>query len=186
MRKTLAIAALTASALTAALSACGSGKGGDGADTVVTHPLPDTLRVATLYSPTSYFIYREEEMGYDYALVADWASDKGMVLDIRVAPKLETAIQRLDSAKVDIIAYQVPVTDTYNRQVLHCGPVSETSQILVQKKGRDTLLTDVTQLVGHDVYVERNSKYHQRISNLNSELGGGIRIHPVYRDTLIT
>ena len=185
MRKTLAIAALTASALTAALSACGSGKGGDGADTVVTHPLPDTLRVATLYSPTSYFIYREEEMGYDYALVADWASDKGMVLDIRVAPKLETAIQWLDSAKVDIIAYQVPVTDTYNRQVLHCGPVSETSQILVQKKGRDTLLTDVTQLVGHDVYVERNSKYHQRISNLNSELGGGIRIHSVDRDTLI-
>lgn len=186
MRPTFAIAVLTASALAAGLSACGNGKGGGQADTVVTHPLPDTLRVATLYSPTSYFIYREEEMGYDYALVSDWASDKGMVLDVHVAPRLETAIQWLDSAKVDIIAYQVPVTDAYNRLVLHCGPVSETSQILVQSRARDTLITDVTQLIGHDVYVERNSKYHQRINNLNSELGGGIRIHPVDRDTLIT
>lgn len=186
MKPTLAIATLTVAALGAALSACGNGKAGEQADTVVTHLLPDTLRVATLYSPTSYFIYREEEMGYDYALVSDWATDKGMVLDIHVAPRLETALQWLDSAKVDIIAYQVPVTDTYNRLVKHCGPLSETSQILVQSRRRDTLLTDVTQLVGHDVYVERNSKYHQRINNLNSELGGGIRIHPVDRDTLIT
>ena len=88
MRKTLAIAALTASALTAALSACGSGKGGDGADTVVTHPLPDTLRVATLYSPASYFHYRDENMGFDYSLVSALAREKGMELDLTVAPSL--------------------------------------------------------------------------------------------------
>ena len=39
------------------------------------HPLPDTLRVATLYSPSSYFLFRDEEMGYDYSLVKQFASD---------------------------------------------------------------------------------------------------------------
>jgi len=50
--------------------ACGSGQTSDRQDDSVTiAKLPDTLRVATLYSPTSYFIYKEERMGYDYSLV---------------------------------------------------------------------------------------------------------------------
>ena len=64
----------------AATMACGgSGSGSETAseaDTVVTYTLPDTLRVGTLYSPASYFIYRETEMGYDYDLVKRFAADK--------------------------------------------------------------------------------------------------------------
>ena len=48
--------------------------------------LPDTLRVATLYSPRSYFIYRDEPMGYDYSLISQFAEDKGMQLSLEVAP----------------------------------------------------------------------------------------------------
>lgn len=47
------------------------------------------------------------------------------------------------------------------------------------------MITDVTQLVGRDVYVEKDSKYHQRLRNLNDEIGGGINIVAVDRDTLI-
>ena len=167
-----------------ALTGCGHGQGdGDSADTL--HALPDTLRVATLYSPTSYFIYREEKMGYDYTLVQDFCADKRMTMDLRVAPSLETALQWLDSGSVDLVAYQVPVTKQYNSMVAHCGPVTTTTQVLVQPRG-DSIITDVTQLVGRDVYVEKNSKYQQRLENLNSELGGGIKIHNVDRDTLIT
>ena len=46
------------------------------------HKFPDTLRVGTLYSPTSYFIYREETMGYDYDLVSKLATDKDIKLRI--------------------------------------------------------------------------------------------------------
>lgn len=59
--------------------------------------------------------------------------------------------------------------------------------MLVQpKRGEEELITDVTGLVGKDVYVEAESKYEARMNNLNQELGGGIRIHPVNRDTMIT
>ena len=151
------------------------------------HHLPDTLRVATLYSPTSYFMFRDEEMGYDYSLIKSFADDKGLVLDLVVAPGMEKMIEMLDSGLVDVAAYEIPVTAEYKQKVLACGPENYTSQVLVQPRrpGRE-LITDVTQLVGKDVYVERNSKYQFRLENLNEELGGGINIHTVDRDTLIT
>lgn len=148
--------------------------------------LPDTLRVATLYSPTSYFIYRDTPMGYDYSLLHALASEKGFEVDLHVAASLSDAIKMLDSGEVDLIAYEVPVTSEYRGRILHCGPENVTSQVLVQPASSTDLITDVTQLVGRDIYVEADSKYLQRIENLNSELGGGIKIHSVARDTLIT
>ncbi len=164
-----------------------SSTGGNGSGDTAAHTWPDTLRVATLYSPESYFIYRGQEMGYDYELVTALAVDKDMVLKFDIAPSLSRAVELLDSGKVDLIAYEVPVTAEYKEKVVACGPENITTQVLVQpKRGEEELITDVTDLVGKDVYVEADSKYEARIRNLNEELGGGIKIHPVNRDTLIT
>ena len=149
---------------------------------------PDTLRVATLYSPGSYFIYRETKMGYDYDLVNSLVKDKGIALKLEVAPGLATAVEWLDSGKVDLIAYEIPVTAEYKSHVLHCGPKNVTTQVLVQPKTKKEAdrISDVTALVGRDIYVEAGSKYEARLNNLNDELGGGINIHAIDRDTLIT
>ncbi len=151
------------------------------------HPLPDTLTVATLYSPTSYFIYKEEEMGYDYSLIKEFAADKGIALHIKVAPNLQDMIEWLDSGYVDLIAYEVPMTAENRESVVECGPRSESFQVLVQpRKKNEQLVTDETQLVGRDIYVEGDSKYYHRLVNLDEELGGGLNIHIVERDTIIT
>ncbi len=149
--------------------------------------LPDTLRVATLYSPSSYFLYRDEPMGYDYSLVTQFAKDKGMELELTIAPSLHAMIEMLDSGLVDIAAYEVPVTAEYRSKVVPCGPETLTHQVLVQPlvNGRPRI-TDVTQLVGEEVYVEAHSKYLHRLENLDNELGGGVKIRSVDRDTLIT
>ena len=157
-----------------------------GADSASLHRLPDTLRVVTLYSPTSYFIYRGQPMGYDYDLVERLAADKGMALKLEVAPSLNAAVEMLDSGKVDLIAYDVPVTAEYRDKVIPAGPEVITNQVLVQPVKTDSAITDVTQLVGRTIYVEEGSKYHARLNNLNEELGGGIDIRAVDRDTLIT
>lgn len=171
-------------------TACTSGKkAADGEDSVLAEqrPLPDTLRVATLYSPTSYFIYREEEMGYDLQLIRDFGADKGVVIDLTVAHSLPSMIAMLDSGLVDLVAYEVPVTAEFKQSVIACGPQTVTHQVLVQpkKKGKPEI-TDETQLVGKDVYVEADSKYQYRMQNLSDELGGGINLHVIDRDTLIT
>lgn len=181
----------TAIGLIAGITSCGgSGKSPVGKSSVTdtsTHRFPDTLKVATLYSPEAYFIYRGQEMGYDYELVASLAVDKDLALKLEVATSLSRAIEMLDSGIVDLIAYPVPVTAENKERVTPCGPESVTTQVLVQpKKGETELITDVTDLVGKDVYVEADSKYEARIRNLNQEIGGGINIHTVDKDTLIT
>ena len=162
------------------IAACG-GHAADGSRT-----LPDTLRVATLYSPTSYFIYRDEPMGYDYSMVSDFAKAKGMVLDLHVAHSMKEAVAMLDSGKVDLLACEVPVTSQFKGRVVACGPEMLTTQVLVQPKEKGAAsITDVTQLPGRDIYVEQGSRYEQRLKHLNDELGGGINIHLVDSDSLI-
>lgn len=170
----------------ATLTSCGHKSTGNISATDA-EPLPDTLRVVTLYGPTSYFLYRDEPMGYDYTLVDSLARQKGMVLDLKVARNLSTAVAMLDSGKVDLIAYEVPITEHYKKYVLPCGPENYTTQVLVQPKvNGQAPLKDVTELVGKEVYVEEDSKYLRRMQNLNDEIGGGIIIHEVDADTLIT
>ena len=145
--------------------------------------LPDTLRVATLYSPTSYFVFRDETMGYDYNLVNQLGNDKGMAIDLTVAYSLGAMVEMLDSGLIDLIAFEVPVTAEYQVSAIACGPESSTSQVLVQPKSAERI-NDVTELAGKDVYVEKDSKYLFRLQNLNEEIGGGINIHSIDRDTI--
>lgn len=174
-------------ALTAAVVLSMCARGGNTSGGPAEKALPDTLRVATLYSPTSYFIYREEFMGYDYSLISRFAADKGLELRVQVAPNMQAMISLLDSGAVDVAAYDIPLTAEYLSTAVPCGPRSESYQVLVQpaRKGAE-LITDETQLVGRDVYVESESKYYHRLVNLNEELGGGVNIHIVDADSLIT
>lgn len=175
---------LPAFLILAAISSCGTRHSSENIEEP-TFDWPDTLKVATLYSPASFFIYRDEEMGYDYSLVKTMAQEKGIEIDLQIAPSLGDAIEMLDSGLVHLIAYEVPVTLDYKEHIIACGPANETSQVLVQPRTGNRI-SDVTQLIGRDIYVEEGSKYHQRLLNLNDELGGGINIHTVDKDTLIT
>lgn len=87
------------------------------------------------------------------------------------------------SGEVDLAAYPIPKIEEYSKLVRHCGHKEVTWQVLVQPQS-DSLITDVSQLIGKTVYVEQDSKYHYRIINLNEELGGGINIIPINKDTL--
>lgn len=151
-----------------------------------TYALPDTLVVGTLYSPTSYFIYKGDVMGYNYDLMTKFANDKGIVVKFEIFRNMPSLLEELDSAKIDVIAYNIPVTAEYNQKIEHCGLENITTQVLVQtlENGRRAI-TDVTQLAGKEVYVERGSKYEARLVNLNDEIGGGIKIHTIARDTLM-
>lgn len=164
---------------------CGKGAGGGASSDTVSHALPETLRIATIYSPLSYFLYRDEAMGYDYALAAEFAKAKGLVLEVEVAPSLDGAIEMVNEGNADVVAYQIPVNSEFKARVHHCGPTFETTQVLVQRRGTDSIVTDVTQLPGRDIYVVDSSKYHQRLRHLNEELGGGIRIHTMDRDSMV-
>ena len=144
----------------------------------------DTLKVVTLYGPSSFFDYRGELMGIDYENARKFAEDEGMVLEIHPVNNIQEIIVELKEGKSHLAAYPVPSISEYNRYVIHCGHKEISRQVLIQKNKQDKI-TDVTQLVGKDIVVEKGSKYHYRLENLNEELGGGINIIPLENDTIM-
>lgn len=144
----------------------------------------DTLKVVTLYGPTSYFDYRGEIMGIDYENARKFAEDEGMALEISTVNNINDLVSALKNGEAHLAAYPVPSIAEYNSDVIHCGHNEISRQVLIQRKN-DTKITDVTQLIGKNVYVEKNSKYHFRLENLNEELGGGILIQPLDNDTIV-
>lgn len=180
------VRSLILSSLFLALSVI-TGCSGQSSSRLDNQELPDTLRVATLYGPHSYFIYRDEPMGFDYDLVKEFAEDHHIALNLTVVRSLNEALQMLDDGKVDLLACQVPVIAEYAARALPCGPEDETYQVLIQPKtGGAPAITDVTGLPGHEVMVLKGSKYDYRLQNLNDELGGGIEVTALSSDTIIT
>ncbi|MGI6047474.1 MAG: transglycosylase SLT domain-containing protein [Petrimonas sp.] len=146
----------------------------------------DTLWVITLNTSTSYFIYRDQEMGYHYDMIKNFADEHGLQLQLVVAQNPSLLVQMLQNGIGDVIAYNVPVENSLKDSILYCGLSEISHQVLVQRAGRnDTVLKDVTELIDKDVYVMRGSKYEQRMRNLNQELGGGVRLQYADKDTLV-
>lgn len=177
-RQSLFLQLLFTSVIVAGLFGCGGNKDTHhhGADI-------DTLKVVTLYGPSSYFDYRGEPMGIDYENVRRFAEDEGMVLEIKPVNNIQELIETLKNGEAHLAAYPVPSISEYNEDIIHCGPIEISRQVILQRGGKDKI-EDVTQLVGKDVYVEKDSKYQYRLMNLNEELGGGINIKTFESDTI--
>ena len=142
------------------------------------------LRVLTLSGSTSYFYYKGEERGYEYEVIKQFADDHNLTLKVIVASNTAQLIEMLNDSVGDIIAYDIPITGTTKDKVIPCGPENITEQVIIQRN--DTPIADVVELIGRDVYVERGSKFEERLINLNNELGGGINIHCIERDSVVT
>jgi len=146
----------------------------------------DTLRVLTLNTSTSYFIYRDQPMGYHYEMVSDFCRRHDLIPKIIVAENTGSMLRMLQQGIGDLIAYNMPVTNALKDSVFYSGLQQISHQVLVQRALRnDSLLTDVTGLIGKKVTVLNASKYRERMENLNNELGGGIQLEIADSDTLV-
>lgn len=145
------------------------------------------ITAITLYSSTSYFQYKMQPMGYDYDLINAFARSLGLKLNIKVAENVTKLTEMLEQGEGDIIAYPIPITNQLKQELLYCGREETSSQVLVQRANKgDTILKDVTELIGKEVYVKHGTKYQERLANLNIEIGGGIEIQDIDKDTITT
>ena len=135
----------------------------------------DTLRVATMYGSTSYFLFRDELMGFDYEMVENLANYLHLNLEISIATSETEMAQWLQNNEVDVVAYNVIETKEFKNKFHFVLPQSESYQVLVQNTGVNAL-SDVTELAGKKVYVKENSIFYDRLQALNDEIGGTINI----------
>ena len=152
----------------------------------LTHMKDSGVLVAlTLNSSISYFDYRGEPMGFQYELAKHFAQSLGLKLQMKTARNMEDLVHMLLRGEGDLIAYPLPITKEFKDSVDFCGEDIITHQVLVQRNGnkKQKALTNVTELIGKDVYA-KPGKHLDRLINLDKELGGGIRIHEVTNDSI--
>lgn len=135
----------------------------------------DTLRVATMYGSTSYFLFRDETMGFDYEMVKNLAGYLHVNLKLSIARSENEMTEWLRNGKVDLIAYNFIETKELKNKFSFVLPQTASYQVLVQNMGANAL-SDVTQLEGKDVYVKANSIFYDRLLSLNEEIGGSINV----------
>ena len=138
----------------------------------------DTLKVATMYGSTSYFLFRDELLGFDYEMVENLANYLHVNLKITIARSESEMTRWLEEGKVDIVAYNVIETKALKRKFSFVIPQEKSYQVLVQSLGANAL-SDVTQLEGKTVYVNANTIFQERLKSLNDEIGGTIDIKTV-------
>ena len=146
----------------------------------------DTLSVLTFNTSTSYFIYRDQPMGYHYDMISQFCRQHSLVPKITVAENWGAIMRMLKDGVGDVIVYNMPVTNQLRDSILYCGLQQISHQVLVQRvQHTDSMITDVTELIGKKITVVEGSKHHDRIINLNNELGGGIIIEMICGDTTL-
>ncbi|MDR1809047.1 MAG: transporter substrate-binding domain-containing protein [Prevotella sp.] len=144
-----------------------------------------TLTMITMSSSYSYFLYKDEAMGYDYDLCKDFCNHYGLKLEVKVAENQTRLLEMLQKGEGDLVAFPVAVQNELKDSLIYCGTMRVSHQVLVQRANRgDTIIADVADLIGKEVYVKHNTKYHQRLLNLDNELGNGIIIRDVEKDTV--
>jgi len=169
-----------------ALTSCHSNKNKQNTiDTFLQIMNKGEINVLTLSSSISYFIYKGEAKGYEYELLNSFADNLNLKISIRLAENETKLKEMLLQGEGDLIAYNIPITNEGKEQVLYCGREVVDEQVLIQQNNsNDALITDVTGLIGEEVWVIHDSKYYRRLKNLNDELGGGIRIRIIEKDTV--
>jgi membrane-bound lytic murein transglycosylase F len=145
------------------------------------------LTAVTLNSSISYFIYKSQKMGYEYDLIEDFAASRGLKLNIKVAENMSRLEEMLQSGEADIVAYPVQLDNSMKQRVLFCGPEQQNHLVVVQRANReDTIVNEVTGLIGKEIWIKSNTRYQDRLKSLNTESGGGILIRNIARDTVTT
>lgn len=151
---------------------------------------PNTLKIGTLSQSVSYYEEDNETMGYEYEISNAFANWMDKEPEYVIAKDVNEMVKMLEDKKIDLIAYPLTVSNDLKKKVIYTDNTYETMQVLVQqsapkqknkKKKKSSNhgvkeLRDVTQLIGKELWVKKNSKYMDRIKNLNNEIGGGIEI----------
>lgn len=135
----------------------------------------DTIDVALVYAPMSYYIYADTLGGYNYDLLRDIAAHEGVVMKFWPVNSLTDALRLLRQGKYDILA-TLPEDAAYKQMATYSTPVFLDRQVLVQQSGADNPVRSALDLAGDTVHIEAGSPIAARLRNLSHEIGDTIYV----------
>ncbi len=130
-----------------------------------------SLRVLTSNNLVNYFLYRGQEMGFDYEMALLAARQLGVRLEMVVPPTPELLAQWLLEGRGDVIAASFVATPERRKRLAFSLPYQFIDEMLVQPAGGEEKLEEVSGLRGKRVHVRRTSSYYTTLTSLAKQVG---------------
>ncbi len=148
------------------------------------------LKVLMEYSPTSYFIYKGNPMGFEYELLSKYAQHIGVKLEVIPLINNDSVLTDINKGVADIAAANLAITEERLTKSQFTAPVFITQQVLIQRKPENwrklkkkelqkLLIQSPLDLIDKTVTISKESSFYSRIKSLSNEIGGTININTV-------
>ena len=133
------------------------------------------LYIALENSPSDYFLYRGQPMGFELELIESFAAFIGCDFVILPGESLAEQWQMLLEGRADIIASNLNITLQRTQKAAFSHPVYLTEQVLVQLKpaylmDSSLFVTDWNELAGKEISVRRHSIFEDYLQAYNKSV----------------
>lgn len=137
----------------------------------------DTIDVAIMYGPTSYYLYDDTLGGINFDLLLNFEKDTHTPIKFWPVVNLHDALERLENNTYDMIA-SLPADNSVKQRFLTSRSVFLDRLALIQLADSTgaTEVTSALDLAGKTVHIQEDSPAAARIENLSHEIGDSIHI----------
>ena len=136
-----------------------------------------TLTVITRNNSHCYYIYRDQEMGFEYDLARAFADFLGVQLKVHVSYSWDELLPSLDRGDAEIAAASMTITPSRSRLVEFSRQYLPVQQMVIIHKDNRQIKTK-EDLAGRTVHVRRGTSYEETLKALRRRgLNVIIRVH---------
>jgi membrane-bound lytic murein transglycosylase F len=122
------------------------------------------VTLITTNGPTTYYLYREEEMGFEYDLAEAFADYLGVELKVLVA-EWDEMILLLRQGKGDFVGAGLGITGTRNKVIDFSRPHFTIKHSVITHKN-DREITDLKDLDGEVIHIRRRGSCEESLKEL--------------------
>jgi len=135
------------------------------------------ITMITDNSAVSYYIYRDDPMGFEYELAKEFARYLDVELEI-VTPGWGSMFEFLNQGKGDFIASGLTITEEREKFLLFSQPYMSIQQKFIHHKLKFGI-KNLSQLAGRTIHVREGTSYQERLEELKeSGIDIDIRLLP--------
>lgn len=140
----------------------------------------DTLDVAIVYGPLSYYVYSDTLGGLNYDLLLRMSAETGRPLKLWPVAELHEALTSLQEGKYDVLA-SLPADVEIKEKFLTTKSVFLDRLVLLQLQDSSgkTKINSPLDLGNDTVFIEKESPAGLRLSNLSDEIATSIPVKEI-------
>ena len=129
------------------------------------------LRMITRNNAMTYFIYRGQQIGFEYELIKRFASQHDLRLEIVIPNSHAELLSYLNEGKGDVVASAMTITEERQEQAAFTLPYNKVSELVVVHADDDSI-TSLQDLAGRTIHVRASSSFYTTLMALQDSVKG--------------